>query len=101
MRGDGTGRARRVSRRRVAHGGLREPYGKDDFVKARALIPWAALTIALVSGCGYTPIPPMDERVNAAESQIKVQPQRRADLMPNLVEKVKAYAKQEQTILVS
>ncbi|MGH7547750.1 MAG: LemA family protein [Gemmatimonadales bacterium] len=50
------------------------------------------------AGCGYNTIQTYDEQVNAAESQIKVQLQRRADLIPNLVETVKAYAKQEQTI---
>jgi LemA protein len=50
------------------------------------------------SGCGYNTIHTYDEQVNAAESQIKVQLQRLADLIPNLVEAVKGYAKQEQTI---
>lgn len=57
--------------------------------------------LAFVAGCGYNQIQTLDERVNAAESQIKVQLQRRADLIPNLVETVKAYAKQEQTIFIA
>jgi len=62
-----------------------------------------ALTVALVlfTGCGYNTIQTLDEQVNAAESQIKVQLQRRADLIPNLVETVKAYAKQEQAIFIA
>ena len=51
-------------------------------------------------GCGYNTIQTYDEQVNAAQSQIKVQLQRRADLIPNLVEVVKGYAKQEQTIFI-
>jgi LemA protein len=63
----------------------------------------AALPLALLflAGCGYNTIQTLDEQVNAAESQIKVQLQRRADLIPNLVETVKAYAKQEQTIFIA
>src|SRR5438034_2051384 len=48
------------------------------------------------TGCGYNTIQTYDEQVSAAEAQIKVQLQRRADLVPNLVETVKGYAKQEQ-----
>jgi len=62
------------------------------------LKPWLPLTLALVAGCGYNTIQTYDEQVNAAAAQIKVQLQRRADLIPNLVETVKGYAKQEQTV---
>jgi LemA protein len=57
--------------------------------------------IVLAAGCGYNTIQTYDEQVNAAASQIKVQLQRRADLIPNLVETVRGYAKQEQTIFIS
>jgi LemA protein len=54
--------------------------------------------LALLAGCGYNTIQTYDEQVSAAEAQIKVQLQRRADLVPNLVETVKGFARQEQTI---
>ena len=47
------------------------------------------LLVVLAAGCGYNTIQTYDEQVNAAASQIKVQLQRRADLVPNLVETVK------------
>src|SRR6266404_2149305 len=62
----------------------------------KRFLPIVGLVFA--TGCGYNTIQTYDEQVNAAASQIKVQLQRRADLIPNLVETVKAYAKQELTV---
>ncbi|MDP3977385.1 MAG: LemA family protein [Pseudomonas sp.] len=56
---------------------------------------------ALLSGCGVNNIPTYDEQVKAAWSQVENQYQRRADLVPNLVETVKGFAKQEQETLVA
>jgi LemA protein len=53
-----------------------------------------------LSGCGYNSIQRKDETVNQAAGQIKVQLQRRADLIPNLVETVKGFAKQESTVFI-
>jgi len=61
------------------------------------LILFAALGLGTV-GCGYNRIQALDEQVNKAQGQIAAQLQRRADLIPNLVETVKGYAKQESTI---
>jgi LemA protein len=65
--------------------------------RSRRLIPLVLLALA-ASGCGYNTIQTLDEQVNKAQGQIAAQLQRRADLIPNLVETVKGYAKQEQTI---
>jgi LemA protein len=54
-------------------------------------------TLAL-SGCGYNRIQTLDEQVESYKSQIGVQLQRRADLVPNLVEVVKGYARQELAV---
>jgi LemA protein len=65
--------------------------------------PWrtAAVVPALLAlGCGYNTIQTKDEAVNAAAAQIKTQLQRRADLIPNLVETVKGFARQETTVFI-
>jgi LemA protein len=67
------------------------------------LLPPAALLTAvfLLTGCGINNIPTYDEEVNAAWSQVLNQYKRRADLVPNLVEVVKGYAKQERETLTA
>ena len=54
-----------------------------------------------LSACGVNEIPKLDEEVNAAWSQVENQYQRRADLIPNLVETVKGYAAQERETLTA
>ena len=54
----------------------------------------------LLSGCGYNTIPTQDQAVKARWADVQAAYQRRADLIPNLVNTVAAYAKQEQSVLV-
>ena len=54
-----------------------------------------------LGGCGYNQIQTLDERVNQAQGQIQTQLQRRADLIPNLVNTVKGVTKQEDTVFIS
>ncbi|MFP3517852.1 LemA family protein [Pseudomonas sp. SIMBA_077] len=56
---------------------------------------------SVLAGCGINTIPTLDEQVKAAWSQVQNQYQRRADLIPNLVETVKGAAKQEQATLTA
>src|SRR5580693_3797411 len=58
------------------------------------------LVVLGLSGCGINTIPAQDEAVKAAWSEVLNQYQRRTDLIPNLVETVKGYAHQEQSVLV-
>jgi LemA protein len=53
----------------------------------------------LVAGCGINTIPTYEEQAKARWSEVLNQYQRRADLIPNLVETVKGYATQERTVL--
>jgi LemA protein len=54
---------------------------------------------AMLAGCGINTIPMLQERAKAGWSEVLNQYQRRADLIPNLVETVKGYAAQESKVL--
>ena len=65
----------------------------------RALVGVLAAGLALsTSGCGYNRIQTLDEQAANAKQQIEVQLQRRADLIPNLVQTVKGFANQELAV---
>jgi len=57
------------------------------------------LTALMLSGCGYNTIQTTDEGVTASWSEVLNQYQRRADLVPNLVNVVKGYASHEKEVL--
>jgi LemA protein len=61
------------------------------------LLLLSALTLA---GCGINNVPTYEEAMKAKWSEVQNQYQRRADLIPNLVESVKGYAQQERDVLV-
>jgi LemA protein len=63
----------------------------------RAIV--VAMLAALLAGCGYNDIQRADEATKAAWSEVVNQYQRRADLIPNLVATVKAFAAQEERVL--
>jgi LemA protein len=54
----------------------------------------------LLSGCGYNAMQSQDETVKASWAEVLNQYQRRADLVPNLVQTVKRFAAQEQAVLI-
>ncbi|SCK05145.1 LemA family protein [Vogesella sp. LIG4] len=57
------------------------------------------LLVGSLSGCGYNSLQAGDEQIKASWSEVLNQYQRRADLVPNLVNTVKGYAIHEQTVL--
>ncbi len=61
---------------------------------------WILLLATLLSGCGYNTLQSTDEQIKASWAEVLNQYQRRADLIPNLVNTVKGYAAQEQTVLL-
>jgi LemA protein len=67
----------------------------------RTILAFAAAIIAAIalSGCGYNDLQRQDEQVKSAWSEVLNQYQRRADLVPNLVNTVKGYASQEERVL--
>jgi LemA protein len=73
-------------------------------MKGISMRAWSAAVVAVavlgMSGCGYNRLQQQDESVKAAWSEVVNQYQRRADLIPNLVNTVKGYAAQEQKVLI-
>ena len=59
-----------------------------------------AIGSLLLSGCGYNTLQVQDEATKSAWAEVVSQYQRRADLIPNLVNTVKGYAAQEQAVLL-
>ena len=66
--------------------------------KFRAFL--AALVVLSLTGCGYNTLQSNDEQIKASWSEVVNQYQRRADLVPNLVNTVKGYAAQEKSVLL-
>ena len=69
----------------------------------RRPLAWLALGLVgiALAGCGYNNVPTLEEKAKAAWSEVQNQYQRRADLIPNLVETVKGYAAQEKEVLTA
>lgn len=61
---------------------------------------WIVILAVLLSGCGYNTFQTTDEQIKASWAEVLNQYQRRADLIPNLVNTVKGFAAQEQTVLL-
>ena len=72
-------------------------------VPARLRLVILALALGLgLSGCGaVNQVPTLQERAKSSWAEVQNQYQRRADLIPNLVETVKGYAQQEKDVLVA
>ncbi len=67
-------------------------------MRRRWLFTLLLAAAATTTGCGYNRIQQLDEQVNAAQGQIETFIQRRADLIPNLVNTVKGYAQHEEAV---
>jgi len=67
----------------------------ENLLRAALLV----LAGTLLAGCGINNIPTYEENAKAKWSQVLNQYQRRADLVPNLVETVKGFAAQEREVL--
>jgi LemA protein len=66
----------------------------------QALTGLLAAVMLAISGCGYNTLQSEDEQIKAAWAEVLNQYQRRADLIPNLVRTVEAFAAQERAVLV-
>jgi len=60
----------------------------------------AMVLVTQLSGCGYNTFQTQDEQIKASWAEVVNQYQRRADLIPNLVETVRGFAQQERDVLI-
>ena len=58
------------------------------------------ISVSMLGGCGYNTLQSTDEQVQSSWSEVLNQYQRRADLIPNLVNTVKGFAAQEKEVLL-
>src|SRR5205085_5312774 len=73
---------------------------RSDAAPFRFWTAGALLAVSLVlAGCGINTIPTIEEKAKATWSEVQNQFQRRAELIPNLVETVRGYARQEREVL--
>jgi LemA protein len=63
-------------------------------------LAFVAVVLTALSGCSYNSLQQQDENVKASWAEVVNQYQRRADLIPNLVNTVKGFAIQEQQVLI-
>ncbi|WP_273760575.1 LemA family protein [Bartonella sp. ML70XJBT.G] len=76
-------------------------YSITKMVRQFLIVLFLTLLVPFLSGCGFNTIPTNEEKTHAAWSEVLNQYQRRADLIPNLVETVKAYAAHEQAVFTN
>ncbi len=69
-------------------------------MSSRILAALTLITTLALSGCGYNTLQTQDEQIKSAWSEVLNQYQRRADLVPNLVNTVKGFAEQEKDVLL-
>src|SRR5690348_7378698 len=69
-------------------------------MRNRFALALMCFVVLLLQGCGYNTLQSEDQQVKAAWGEVVNQYQRRADLIPNLVNTVKGYAAQEQQVLI-
>ncbi len=68
-------------------------------MRNKIILPLFLIVFALLGGCGYNTFQTSDEQIKASWAEVLNQYQRRADLVPNLVNVVKGYAAHEKDVL--
>jgi len=68
-------------------------------MRNKIILPLFLIVFSLLGGCGYNTLQTTDEQIKAGWAEVLNQYQRRADLVPNLVNVVKGYAGHEKEVL--